>query len=75
MTQYGMWEPYTGGSALLLTIILPVLGGLGTRLRRPVQVQKTGTTVGILLVAIWILSFLDLGDCRRHLLFDRNPAI
>jgi hypothetical protein len=35
---------------------------LGTRLHRRVGVQKTGTAAGILLVVLWILSFLAFSN-------------
>ncbi len=62
MTQYGIPSPYEGTDALVLAAVLFVIAAvlvyLGTRLHHPVGVQKTGTAAGILLVVIWILSFL-----------------
>lgn len=62
MTQYGIPSPYVGTEALVLAAVLFVIAAvlvyLGTRLHHPVRVQKTGTTAGILLVVIWILSYL-----------------
>lgn len=64
MTQYGIPSPYVGTEALVLAavlfIIAAVLVYLGTRLHHPIGVQKTGTTAGILLVVICILSYLAL---------------
>jgi hypothetical protein len=64
MTQYGTWLPYTGLEAIVLSLVLIVIAGtsvyLGTRLHHPVGVQRTGRTVGILLVIIWVLTDLTL---------------
>ena len=64
MPQYGTWRPYTGLDAVVLSLVLFVITGalayLGTRLHHPVGVQRTGRTVGILLVLIWILTDLTL---------------
>lgn len=62
MTQYGIPTPYEGAEALVLAAVLFVIAAvlvfLGTRLHRPLRVQKTGTAAGILLAVLWILSFL-----------------
>jgi hypothetical protein len=64
MSQYGIPSPYVGTEALVLAaglfVVAAVLVYLGTRLHHPIGVQKTGTTAGILLVVIWLLSFLAL---------------
>jgi len=66
MTQYGIPSPYIGTEALVLAavlfIIAAVLVYLGTRLSQPIGVQKTGTTAGVLLALIWILSYLSLSN-------------
>ncbi len=65
MTQYGTWKPYADSDAFLLAIVLLIIAGvlayLGTRLKRSIQLQGPGTTDGILLVVIWVLSLLSLG--------------
>lgn len=62
MTQYGIPSSYIGTEAVVLAIALfimaAVIAYLGTRLHHPVGVQKTGTVAGILLLVVWILSFL-----------------
>jgi hypothetical protein len=66
MTQYGTWSPYVGSDALLLAVALLIIAGvlayLGTRLHCSVGVQRPGKTVSILLIVIWVLSFLTLGN-------------
>ncbi len=66
MHQYGIPSPYVGTEALVLAavlfIIAAVLVYLGTRLHHPIGVQKTGTTAGILLGVIWIISYLALAN-------------
>ncbi len=66
MSSYGIPSPYVGTEALVLAAVLfviaAVLAYLGTRLHHPVGVQKTGTIAGILLVVLWILSFLALSN-------------
>ncbi len=66
MTQYGIPSPYEGTDALVLAAVLFVIAAvlvyLGTRLHHPVGVQKTGTTAGILLAVLWILSYLGLSS-------------
>ncbi len=65
MTQYGTWRAYAGLPAWLLAAALLAIAGvlacLGTRLRRPLGVERPGRTVSILLVVIWMLSFLTFG--------------
>ena len=66
MPQYGIPSPYVGMEALelaaVLFIIAAVLLYLGTRLNHPIRIQKTGTTAGILLGVIWILSYFALAN-------------
>lgn len=66
MAQYGIPSPYIGTEALVLAavlfIIAAVLVYLGTRLHHRVGVQKTGTAAGILLMVLWILSFLAFSN-------------
>jgi len=66
MSSYGIPSPYVGTEALVLAAVLLIIAAvlvyLGTRLHHPVGVQKTGTAVGILLVVIWILSYLAFSN-------------
>lgn len=81
MTQYGTWSPYAGSDAVLLALVLFVLGGvlayLGTRMQRPVQVNRPGKTVSIFLVVIWGLSlatFLIAIGAYVRVLFEQYGA-
>lgn len=64
MFENGTWRPYTGSGALLLAGVLLVICGilvfLGSRLRRPLWVQRPGKAVSGLLVLLWVLSLATL---------------
>jgi hypothetical protein len=64
MPSYGIPSSYVGAEALMLAAVLLIIAAglayLGTRLHRPIGVQRTGRAAGILLVLIWILSYLAL---------------
>jgi hypothetical protein len=59
--QNGTWNPYSGSDSIVLALGLVLVAGilayLGTRLTHPIQMQRPGTTVGTLLVVIWVLAF------------------
>jgi hypothetical protein len=58
MFQYGSWEPYAGAGAGVLAAALLILAGvliyLGSKLRRPVAVERPGRAVTILLLIMWV---------------------
>jgi hypothetical protein len=60
MTQYGTWYSYTGYDAVLLTVALLAVAAmfvfLGTELKASRGVKTSGRTVGIFMIAIWLLS-------------------
>ncbi len=60
MNVSGTWVPYSGSGALLLAVVLFVITGslayFGTRLHRPLGVERPGRAVSVLLVVIWFLS-------------------
>ncbi len=62
MVQGGTWTPYSGGSAVLLAVLLLVIAAalafLGTRLHHPVRARRPGWAVGILLVLLLGLAVL-----------------
>jgi hypothetical protein len=60
MTESGLWNPYSGTSALVLAVILFVITGIlayiGTRLRRSVAVTRPGRMVSFFLCLIFLVS-------------------
>lgn len=64
MTQSANWIPYSGVQAFILAAVLLIIAGvlayLGTRLRHPLAPRYPGIGLGILLIAIWILSLATL---------------
>jgi hypothetical protein len=66
MPQYGTWIPYTGSAAIILAAVLlvvaVVLAFWGTRLHRSLAALHPGRFAGILLVVLWILCYLTLGN-------------
>jgi len=60
MTQSGLWELYSGSSAIVLAVILFVITGvlvyLANRLRQPVTVTRPGKTVSFFLILIFLVS-------------------
>jgi hypothetical protein len=60
MPQYGTWVPYTGSDAVILAVVLFFVAGvltyLGTRLNRPVGVERPGNVVSLFLIVLWVLS-------------------
>jgi hypothetical protein len=67
MKQFGSWVPYTGTSTLALaTVLFAVTVALpysGIRLRRRLQVQRTGKAIGFFLVVFWVLDLAVFGIC------------
>jgi hypothetical protein len=63
MTSNGTWASYSGPEALYLALILLVVAGAwafwGARLRRPIGFRPTGRYVAVILVILWVLSFLS----------------
>jgi hypothetical protein len=70
MTVNSSWSPYTGGEAIVLTIVLLLIAGalviLGSRLRGTLAATRPGRTVTVFLFVMWILSILTASNAENR---------
>lgn len=62
MTRHENWTPYVGSSSILLAVVLCIIVGvlmyLAMRLHHSIAVKRPGTSLGIVIVVIWVLSVI-----------------
>lgn len=65
MTQYGTWSPYSGGSSVLLAVVLLLITSafvfISMRLRGPVALRRPGRLLGVLMavmLVVFVCAFL-----------------
>jgi hypothetical protein len=60
MPHYGAWSPYAGGNSIILAAVLLIVTGvlayLAIRLSHPFEIKRPGTSLGVLIAVMWLLS-------------------